>query len=168
MRRAWIEVRVVAISASEQPVGPESEGVNGFLRLLDAVGFGQLTVLKPMGIYDVTYFDCCVLGDEEGQPMVELQKSLHRILFPKIPLDAKDELEADDRNSRRRKKKWRNALCDVMAMWSHIHYRGTVFITRDRNFTRPNKLKKLIELGAGSVMTPCEAAERLSSVQGGR
>ena len=42
--------------------------------------------------------------------------------------------------------KWRNAICDVQALWSHIHAGNDVFVSRDRNFHKASKLPKLLSL----------------------
>jgi hypothetical protein len=53
---------------------------------------------------------------------------------------------------------WRNAKCDVQALWSHIYHKRSCFVTRDENFFKVSKLPALIDLGAGSIMRPAEAA----------
>jgi len=54
--------------------------------------------------------------------------------------------------------KWVNKKCDVLAMWSHIWNKGDIFVTRDKDFHRKMKKQKLIELGAGEILMPKQAA----------
>jgi hypothetical protein len=58
--------------------------------------------------------------------------------------------------------RWRNKKCDVLALWSHLHHQGNVFVTSDTNFHKTSKKPQLIALGAGHILGPTEAATRLS------
>ena len=51
---------------------------------------------------------------------------------------------------------WRNAVCDVKSMWSHIWYKGDIFVTSDGNFLRSKK-DPLIGLGAKAILRAEEA-----------
>ena len=59
--------------------------------------------------------------------------------------------------------RWRNAKCDTLAMWCHIHYGNAVFVTRDKDFLKASKKVALTALGARQVLTPAEAAALLQA-----
>lgn len=112
-------------------------------------------MLPTLARLDLTYYEWSVLADEQ---MAALEASIHRVLFAEHEFDygrhadalglARDgELEPG----------WRNRRCDVLAMWSHVHYRADAFVTSDANFHRPIKRAALLELGANAICTP-EAA----------
>lgn len=56
----------------------------------------------------------------------------------------------------------RNAKCDVLVLWGHIHRRRDVFVTADRNFYASSKLPNLIALGAGRIECPKVAVASLA------
>jgi len=58
-------------------------------------------------------------------------------------------------------KKWLNAKCDVLALWSHIWYKGDIFVTRDEIFFNTTKKSPLEKLGAKKIMYPYEAVIKL-------
>jgi hypothetical protein len=57
--------------------------------------------------------------------------------------------------------KWRNAKCDVLALWSHIRFNGDVFVTSDKNFWKQKKKEQLIALGASNILTPQEVVSTI-------
>lgn len=86
-----------------------------------------------------------------------LERQIHEILFPNIEFDwviyAKArELPVDTIN-----KNWRNAKCDVLALWCHIKHGGGIFVTSDSNFFAETKREKLQALGAGIIAIPLDA-----------
>jgi hypothetical protein len=74
------------------------------------------------------------------------------VLFPRLSFDG----AALDHQ-------WRNAKCDVLSIWSHIHYRRHVFVTSDGNFHKETKKPRLLALGAGRIEQPADAALLLIS-----
>jgi hypothetical protein len=54
-------------------------------------------------------------------------------------------------------RRWRNAKCDVQAIWSHIHRKRDVFVTSDGNFHSPANKARLITLGANCIERPSNA-----------
>lgn len=113
-----------------------------------------------MGYFGVCFFDWCVSTDAE---MVEQEKRLHEILFPKIEFDyvgfcaslgvAPSEGPPHGR--------WLNAKCDVQALWCHIHEGGGFFVTSDGNFHKATKKSRLEQLGVGRIHNPDEAVAAL-------
>jgi len=61
--------------------------------------------------------------------------------------------------------KWRNAKCDVLALWRHIHFNGDIFITSDKNFHQQRKKAQLVALGAWNILTPQTAIPTITSTR---
>jgi len=59
--------------------------------------------------------------------------------------------------------KWKNAKCDVQALWSHIQYCREIFVTSDKNFHLQSKKISLIKLFNGKIETPESAVKLLRS-----
>ena len=59
-------------------------------------------------------------------------------------------------------RKWRNRICDTLALWTHLHFGGGIFVTSDKNFHKPSKRSALSDLGAELILTPAAAASRCS------
>jgi hypothetical protein len=53
--------------------------------------------------------------------------------------------------------RWRNQRCDVLALWSHIHHRRNIFVTRDGNFLGSIRRTRLENMGAERICSPMEA-----------
>jgi len=155
-----LRLRVVAISASErQADGGVSESFCSFEARIARAGLQHATVLLPFLIWDVTYWDRCIWGDEQFD--VEA-KEIHKVLFPTSPFEYNayctqfgiDPGAGTDR-------KWRNRVIDTLALWTHIHNGGGVFVTCDDNFHRSGKKAGLARLGSGEILRPAEAAAKL-------
>ena len=152
-----LRLRVAAISASElQSDGGYSETFRDFEEKIARADLRDVEILLPPMIWDVTYWDHCIWGDE--QCTKEAQR-IHEILFPKFPFEYTDV----DPMLRDGDRKWRNRAIDVLALWTHYHNGGGVFVTSDENFHRPRKKEALVELGAGEILRPSEAAARFVS-----
>jgi hypothetical protein len=148
------DVAVVAISASENPRGQlEPQSFGEFQRRLSGVGLGQLEILRPIGYFDITFWDWCLWSGEEEQA---LERQIHEILFPTVHFlwPAFCEATGIDPNESTRNTRWRNCKCDVLALWSHIHVGRDVFVTNDDNFHAVTKKPGLIALGAGRIEKP--------------
>lgn len=52
--------------------------------------------------------------------------------------------------------RWRNAKCDVLTVWCHIHYGCDVFVTADGNFHKKGKAGELAQLGCKVIVNPSE------------
>jgi hypothetical protein len=156
-------VAVVAISASErQRSGKPLEQFGEFEARLQAMGFGALEMIYPILYFDVTFWDRSVFTDKAG---VELEENIQRILFPGIPTAWADYCAAisSDVNAPNAGAliKWRNAKCDVQAMWAHTTAKRDVFVTLDQNFLK-SKRASLIALCGGRIETPSSAAALLA------
>jgi len=108
-----------------------------------------------VGFYGVGYIP--------NAPMIELERRIHAVLHPDVESSLADFCGARGLNPGNRPlpHRWRNAKCDVQMLWSHIHHQRSGFVTRDGNFRKASKVPKLLELGAGQILGPNEAAELL-------
>jgi len=159
--RKQIELRLPAISASEKQLeGTYLDNFHRFKQRVEVLGLGQARLLKPIGYYDVTYWDYCLSPDDR---MTELERRIHDILHPRIEYKYRDYCVARSLNPDAEpiEHKWRNAKCDVLVAWSHIHYGGHLLVTRDYNFHKAAKLQALVGLGAGKIVFPTDAPARL-------
>ena len=152
-----ITLRVVAISASERKRdGTYAVSFNEFKQKIAAVGLGHVDILKPIAYLGMAYVDWCYPGGGEA---TVLERKIHKILFPDIEYDYveyRNRLGIDPKDDVI-DPKWRNAKCDVLAMWSHISFNGDIFVTSDKNFRKQRNKRQLIALGAGNILTPQEA-----------
>lgn len=158
-----VRLSVPAIGGSErQPGGTYAENFSHFRRKLAAVGLGTVELLQPPIILDVTFLDwSIVINDAMEQRIREVQ----RVLFPHLPYDYGDYCAS--RGIERKTpmdRKWMNARCDALALWSHLHYRGDVFVTSDQNFHAGTKKPALLALGAGAIVYPAGAARAAETV----
>jgi hypothetical protein len=142
----FIELRLIAASASERQQDESSLSTfNEFQDWVHRLGFHDVPILRPLGISGVTYWDWCIWGDGDG-PLGSLYESVGKALFP-ATWGGRELL--------------RNKICDVLMIWSHIHYRGDAFVTSNtRHFLKPVRKRALQALGAGELLTPEEAVER--------
>ena len=149
-----ISLGVPAISASERkPNGKYASNFAEFRQKIAAAGLGDVNILKPIGYWDVTFWDWCLYADKLDPRVADLERKIHQILFPEIEFAYGGEVN----------KRWHNAKCDVLALWSHIHYGSGIFVTMDSNFHKKTKKTRLLALGAGEILKPEDAASRLTN-----
>lgn len=143
-------VAVVFSSASErsQPDRPEAANLAEFTARLARLDLAHVDVLPALGIWDFSFWDGCLWSDDG--PGAALQDQLQALLFPDIDF-ARPVFD----------KRWRNAMCDVQAIWAHIYHRRDIFVTGDGNFHKQTKEAALISLGAGRILRAPEAANLL-------
>ena len=150
-------VAIVAISASErQRNSRRIKNFTEFQTRITSLGLGHLEILLPMGYWDITFWDQMLwVGDE----MEQLEKRIHDVLFPEIEFSFLEFCQARGMDKDQiGSAVWRNAKCDVQALWSHIHHCREFFVTSDRNFHTAMKKPSLIALGANEIVYPAEAA----------
>jgi hypothetical protein len=155
------EVGIVAISASErQKGGGLLENFCLFQDRIKHLGMDGLKLLEPMFYWDISFLDFSLWVDDE---MLDLEKKIHEILFPKVEFDWIDYAKARDLDpdSLITEKRWRNAKCDVQAFWSHAFRKRTVFVSSDKNFHASTKKPLLLALAGGRIEYPENAAELL-------
>ncbi len=150
-------VAVVAISASEkQQDGRSIDNFDNFRARLSTLGLKQLEILPALGYIDVTFFDWCIFPSADD---VVLEREIHEILFPNVQFLWQDYRAAHSLNplETHPSGRWRNCKCDVLGLWSHIHFKRDVFVSSDENFHRATKKPALLALGANRIETPVTA-----------
>jgi hypothetical protein len=162
-----IELQVAGIVASERlRGGGYSPKFGEFEERIQRLSSRAIRVLKPIGRWNVTYWNEGLLADDS---MIDLEERIHSILFI-TPYRWADVANAegldpktipDESNAEWRK--WRNRLCDSSAMWCHIYYGGDIFVTRDTNFLAPAKRAALESLGAKRIIDPVEACREVGA-----
>jgi hypothetical protein len=154
-QKGLADVAVVAIMASErQRAGGYLENFPEFSARLDMLGMSSLGLCLPLGYFDICFWNHCIWsGDEQ----VQAEEQIHNVLFPDVEYKFADfcaKRGLDPTSApKERTGKWRNAKCDVQALWSHINAKRDVFVTSDKNFLGV-KRAALIGLGAGRIETP--------------
>lgn len=149
-------VSIVAIMASErQRATREINTFTKFKTRLNDLGLGHLELSKPLAYFGITFWG---FGLTSGPEHGALEKRIHQILFPDVEFRCqkycRNQHGAVTSENEKQIKKWRNAKCDVLALWSHVHYRRQVFVTSDLNFHKASKKPHLIALGAGKIESP--------------
>jgi len=150
-------VAVSAISASEnQKTAELLTNFEQFKARLAALELGHLEILKPMLYWDISFWDWAHSADAE---MVDLERQIHEVLFPNVEFLWPEFCKARgwDANAHPVDTRWRNAKCDVQALWSHIYQHRRIFVTSDAKFHAITKLPRLIALGAERIVTPQDA-----------
>ncbi len=158
-----IHLRAVAISASERmPDRQYAQNFTEFQEKIAAAGLEKAEILPSIAYADITFLDRCLLASDE---MVKLEQKIHEILFPQIEFYYGDfcTRRGIDPSVTPAHPKWRNAKCDVLALWSHITFNGDIFVTSDNNFFKQTKRPALITLGAGNILSPQDTVAKLTS-----
>jgi hypothetical protein len=127
-----------------QRFGVRPDNYAAFEELLDRIKIADRPRLDPLAIWGITFWDHCVWAGDADEQLFE---SIQAILFPSAGLGG--EIEMDEKRSL-------NRLCDALTMWCHISHKNDVFLTTDGNFFKETKKPALIEMGAGSILRPCD------------
>jgi len=151
---------LVASSASERQSGDHFlKTMHAFNERRGALGFGDLPLLPSIGRMDVSFFDNCLWGSDEG---IARERAIYSALFPTSPYEwaayaglrgvSSEDLASPEYL------RWRNQMLDAQALWAHDHAGRDIFVTSD------GRLKKVADRGnlLGIVVcTPEEAAAML-------
>jgi hypothetical protein len=150
--KSGIVIQIPAIAASEkQRDGRQLRDFSIFRERVERLGLGNAELLRPLAYSGMSYIGWAIIIGSESR---RLERRIHEVLFPRIAFEARKHCKRDDVRGRER---WRNAKCDVLAMWCHIRYEGDVFVTRDQDFLKPSKRARLEALGACKIATPEQA-----------
>lgn len=162
-----LDLQVAGIVASERlRAGGYLPTFSGFSERVHRLGSRAIRVLKPIGRWDVTYWDEGLWADDS---MTDLEARIHSILFSQ-PYEWSDiarqegidpAIVPDENNAQW--KKWRNRLCDSSAMWCHVYHGGDMFVTRDASFLESSKRVALEALGAKRIVDPAEACSAVGA-----
>lgn len=156
-----IGLSMVASGASErQPGGGYLNNIADFKERMRSLGFASVDLLKPIGRYDVGFWDHAISGSEEA---IAREKEIFEALFPQHSASwaeyaATHGADVNDLSSPQGRK-WKNMLCDAQAFWGREYYGKDHFVTSDDNFR-----KKLVVTGkvpADTILTPIEAIARI-------
>ena len=151
-------VSVLGITASERSkAGAYSTSYSEFLEWIRSLEAADLNLLKPIGVWDVTYWDWSVSASEEDS---KLLAHIHDLMFPgKNSSWQKYAIAkgvASDNRSSRFYHKWINAHCDAQAVWACIRYEQDALVTSNtKDFQR--NFQKLQGLGLKNAVTPKQA-----------
>lgn len=159
-----INLRVVAISASERkPDGTYVSHFSEFKEKIAAVGLADVEIMPTLAYWGIAFWNNFLYG---GGALDKLEREIQAILFPTIELEFRDfcEKRGLDLDNHEAWRKWVNAKCDVLVLWSHIWHDGGIFVTTDQNFHKKTKKPKLVALGAGKILRPVETARFLTKL----
>jgi hypothetical protein len=150
LRTGDCEIYVVEIGASEmRQRGIRPDRYDLFEELLEEAGVRSLPRLLPMKTWDVTFWDHDMWADDA---MLSRAAEIEEVLFGKSPpIDIAGEPDTSEKFAT-----WLNRVCDVQAMWCHLHYANDVFVTSDGNFHKATKRPRLLAMGAGRICRPEE------------
>ncbi|MGW2059005.1 hypothetical protein ACWCOZ_34735 [Streptomyces sp. NPDC001840] len=158
-------VRIAATTAAENQLdGEPMADFTVFQSRLQAVGMGDLPILKPVLIFDFVYWDWAVWATESTER--ELRR-IHEVLFPALPFNLKVDASMSAEDRKKAERRWRNYRLDGLGLHTHIQAGGDVYVTSDQNFMKETKKAPLAELGAPIILDTHEA-EAYAAVQSQR
>jgi predicted nucleic acid-binding protein len=147
-RKGDVQLAASVVSASENLPLPHDTTTDRLARLrsrLQAAGLEGIEILKPMLIFDFSFWDEAVWADDRGQLIFD---RLLELLAPSglaaPPVDAA-------LNS-----KWRNGLCDVMIAWCCLYHCRPNLITRDATRFRAGGREAALRRMGLTVLHPDE------------
>lgn len=131
-----VELSIPASAASERrgPDKPQITNFGQFQRWVADLGFGQVHFLAPILYLDFSFLDYAVLAGGSGSV---LEQRIHEVVAPNLPYQRPAPHQAG---------RWRNAKCDVQAVWCHVHNGTDALCTRDEKLI--SRSKRLARFGA--------------------
>jgi hypothetical protein len=157
-----VHLSTLGISASENQIGGgQLKNFAEFKDRLHKLGMGHLTLLKPIAIWDVTFWDWCVGASDDDEKLLD---RIHSLLFPGIDAGwpafaAHSKTDQNDLDSKTYRK-WINAHCDAQVAWACINYKQDALITSNtRDFQ--NKAVEFSKIGLKWILTPENALSEL-------
>jgi hypothetical protein len=157
-----IRICIPAIAASEnRRGGVKLKNYVEFEEFVAKIGLRGYEELSPILLLNEGYVG-------HGLPctpvMMRLARSIQAVLSPNIDIEYEDYVSrlGESFSPPDSGKKWLNAICDIMAKWSHIHHRADFFVTEDKNFHKPMKKPRLLALGARQICKPEECVSELT------
>jgi len=160
-RSKRIEVALLATSASENTksrVFPCSAEL--FLQRVARQGWQDLPLVPMPAISDLSFWDHAYYVDDDEE-FDRMYDALWAVMASNIASDPEKHLCEgqtfnDDAIHSEALAKWRNAWCDVMSAYTHIHERRDVFVTNNTKDFQ-DKREALAVLGMRCIATPAEA-----------
>lgn len=157
--RGEIDLAIPEVAAAErQRGGGYLETFGEFEARLSRAGFGGVKLLPVIAYFGVSFYGRGFYGGSDA--MVRLEREIQNVLHPNVEFSLEEYCRNHgcDPSVPSVPAKWRNAKCDVQALWSHVHADRDYFVTRDRRFFESRR-PRLEALGAGAIVHPVEAAE---------
>ncbi|MDQ6828134.1 MAG: hypothetical protein M3081_04630 [Gemmatimonadota bacterium] len=157
-RRGEIDLAVPEVAAAEQQRGGGYlETFPEFEARLSQSGLDGVRLLPVIAYFGVSFFGRGFFGGSDE--MITLERRIQDVLHPEVEFSLEEYCvrHGGDPSVPPMPDKWRNAKCDVQALWSHVHARRDCFVTRDEEFFKGRKAR-LEALGAGAILRPSEAA----------
>lgn len=159
-RAGGFEVALLATSASENSRSKRFPGNAGlFKERVSALGWEDLPIVRMPGIIGLSYWDFCYYV-EDGDKFDQEVEALWQVISPNVARDWLVHLPAgkapsDGAIQSEELAKWRNAWCDVMSAYSHIHEGRDIFVTNNtKDFQRNSE--RLAKLGMKHISSPDE------------
>lgn len=169
-RQGQFEVALLAASASENSKSKRFPGsAKIFKNKVSALGWQDLPIVPMPGITGLSYWDFCYYVDD-GEKFERDMDALWSAIAPKVPREPSEHLifgasMTDDLIQSEPLSKWRNAWCDVISAYSHIHDCRDVFVTNNtRDFQKNYEV--LSRLGMKHIYTPAETLAGLVNLSG--
>lgn len=167
-RQGQFEVALLAASASENSKSKRFPGnANLFKDRVSALGWNDLPLVPMPGIFGLSYWDFCyIVGD--GNKFKRDMDALWCVIAPKVPRSPSEHLPTgvsltDGAIQSEELSKWRNAWCDVISAYSHIHDDRDVFVTNNTRDFQGNS-EALSRLGMKHIFTPAETLSGLAKL----
>lgn len=167
-RLGQFEVALLAASASENARSKRFPGnANLFKDRVSAMGWDDLPLVPMPCVYDLSYWDLCYFPDD-GDKFNRDMDALWDVIAPKVPRSPAEHLPTgvsltDGAIQSEQLSKWRNAWCDVISAYSHIHDDRDVFVTNNTRDFQVNS-EALSRLGMKHIFTPAETLTGLAKL----
>lgn len=171
-RKGEFEVALLAASASENNRSKRFPGsAKSFTERVERLGWRELPLVPMPAVTSLTYIDYSYQV-ADGEKFKNDLQALWEVIAPRINQRPKDHLPTgtkltDDAIQSDQLSKWRNAWCDVISAYSHIHEGRDIFVTNNIKDFQHNA-KRLLQLGMRCIATPkgaLAAARKLGSSQ---
>jgi len=160
-----IEVALLAVSASENSKSKRFPGSAAlFQERVQKLGWSHLPIVPMPDIWGLSYWDFAYWVSDGAQFEREFS-AIWDVIARNVARDFRDHITAendamDNVLQSESLAKWRNAWCDVMSAYCHIHERRDVFVTLNtRDFQK--HIKSLAKLGMAQIFEPRELVECL-------
>lgn len=160
--RQLITLRVPAIGANERcPDGIFAASFAEFADRIAGLGLGEVEILEPAFRFGLTFDDWSIWPDGDVETH---ERSIHAVLYRRLEFRWGDELRRRGAEVARDvlHARWRQARCEVLSMWAHLHYAGDIFVTRNEAYWQRDNRERLIRMGAGDIVTPQGALTRFA------
>lgn len=163
-RAGRCEVALLATSGSENTGSKLFPGsYNVFMDRITALGWHDLPHVPMPGVYGLTFF-----GHAQWVDDGDVEESLDRfwqVIASATPRNPHEHLPSgeeltDESIQSENLAKWRNAWCDVMSAYTHVHAKRDIFVTNNTKHFQKNA-ERLAQLGMKMIRSPRDALAEL-------